>query len=86
MLEAIDKIDVWRWISSIFLAVFLFNPAKKLIFVQRVRKAERKLKRELTEEERKDLDKRTIPAAAFIVIIFSFLFNSMIVAKYFRGK
>lgn len=84
MLEVIDKVDIWRWISSIILAALLFIPTKKLIFVKRVRKAERKLKRELTEQERNDLERKTIPITAFIVIIFSFLFNSMLIGKYFK--
>jgi hypothetical protein len=45
-------------ISSIILAAILFRPTRKFIFVQRVRKAERKLKRELTEEERKEIEKK----------------------------
>ena len=84
MLEGIDKLDIWRWISSIILAALLFVPTKKLIFVQRVRKAERRLKRQMTEAERNELEKKTIPVTAFIVIIFSFLFNTVIMGKYFR--
>jgi hypothetical protein len=74
----------WYWVSSILLAFLLFRPAKKFIFVQRVRKGERKLKRQLTEEEIKDLEKRTTPITAFIVIIFSLLFNSVIMGKYYK--
>jgi len=79
----VDAYKVWYWISSIFLAILLFRPTKKFIFVQRVRKAEGKLKRELTEEERNDLEKRTIPLTAFIVITFSLLFNNVIMGKYY---
>jgi hypothetical protein len=78
-----DGISIWYWISSIGLAALLFRPAKKLIFSQRVRRAERKLNRQLTEDERKDLEKRTIPMTVFIVVTFSFLFNSVIMNKYF---
>ena len=78
-----DGIRIWYWISSIGLAALLFRPAKKMIFTQRVRKAERKLDRQLTEDERRDLEKRTIPITVFIVITFSFLFNSVIMNKYF---
>lgn len=81
-----DAYKIWFWISSIFLAVLLFKPTKKFIFVQRVRKAERKLKREMTESERKDLERRTIPMTAIIVITFSLLFNSVIMSKYFKLK
>ena len=82
----VDAYKVWYWISSIFLAIVLFRPTKKFILVQRVNKAERKLKRELTEEELNDLDKRTIPLTAFIVITFSFLFNNVIMGKYYGLK
>jgi len=78
-----DGIRIWYWISSIGLAALLFRPAKKVILTQRVRKTERKLDRELTEDERRDLEKRTIPITVFIVITFSFLFNSVIMNKYF---
>lgn len=79
-----DPFRVWYWISSIFLAIVLFRPVKKFIFVQRVKKAERKLKRDLTEEERKDLEKRTIPMTAFIVVTFALLFNGIIMDKYYQ--
>ena len=79
-----DAISVWFGISSIFLAFVLFKPVNKLIYVQRVRKAERKHKRDLTEEERKELKKKTIPVTAIIVITFSILFNSVVMGKYFK--
>jgi len=78
-----DAIGIWYWISSIGLAALLFRPAKKMIFSQRVRRTERKLNRQLTEYERKDLEKRTIPVTVFIVVTFSFLFNGVIMHKYF---
>jgi len=78
-----DAMRIWYWISSIGLAALLFRPAQKMIFTQRVRKTERKLDRPLTEDERQDLEKRTIPITVFIVVTFSFLFNSVIMNKYF---
>ena len=78
-----DGIRIWYWISSIGLAALLFRPAKKMIFAQRVRRAERKIDRQLTEEERQDLEKRTIPMTVVIVITFSLLFNSVIMSKYY---
>jgi hypothetical protein len=80
----LDATIAWYWISSIFLAIILFKPVKKLIFVKRVRKAERKLKRDLSEEERDDLEKRTKPVAALIVLIFSLMFNSVLMGKYHK--
>ena len=77
-------IVVWRWISTIFLALLLFKPVKKFILVQRVNKSERKLKRALTEEEIKELDRRTIPMIAIIVITFSMFFNNVIMNKFYK--
>ena len=79
-----DAISVWFGISSIFLAFVLFKPVNKSIYVQRVRRAEAKLKRDMTEIERKDLEKKTVPMSAFIVITFAILFNSVIMGKYFK--
>jgi hypothetical protein len=78
-----DATRIWYWISSIGLALLLFRPAKKLIFTQRVRRTERKMDRKLTQGERQDLEKRTIPITVFIVVTFSFLFNTVIMGKYF---
>jgi hypothetical protein len=77
-------IVVWRWISTIFLALLLFKPVKKFILVQRVNKSERKLKRALTEEEIKELERRTIPMIAIIVITFSMFFNNVIINKFYK--
>ncbi|RLC74689.1 MAG: hypothetical protein DRI61_16200 [Chloroflexi bacterium] len=78
-----DAMSIWYWASSICLAAILFRPAKKVILIQRVRRTERKLDRQLTEDERQDLEKRTIPMTVFIVVTFSFLFNSVIMNKYY---
>jgi hypothetical protein len=78
-----DAIRIWFWISSIGLAALLFRPAKKVIFSQRVRRTERKIGRQLTEDERQDLEKRTVPMTVLIVITFSLLFNSVIMNKYY---
>lgn len=75
---------IWYWISSLLLAAILYKPTKKLIFVRRVRRAERKLKRETTQEERTGIEKKTIPVTVAIVITFSFIFNKIIIFKYFR--
>ena len=74
---------IWYLISSIILAAALFRPTRKFIFVQRVRKAERKLKRDLTEEERKEIEKKIIPMTAFIVVTFAFIFNKILIFNYF---
>ncbi len=80
----LDSLVVWRWISTIFLALLLFKPVKKYILAQKVMKAERKLKRALTEEEIKEIDRRTIPMIAIIVITFSMFFNNVIMNQFYK--
>ena len=77
---------IWYLISSIILAAILFRPTRKFIFVQRIRKAERKLKRELTEEERKEIEKKIIPMTVVIVVTFAFIFNKILISQYFLSK
>jgi hypothetical protein len=79
-----DAMTIWYWVSSLGLAALLFRPAKKFILVQRLKRTAAKLKRQLTEDEIKDLEKRTIPMTVFIVITFSLLFNSVIMGKYYK--
>jgi hypothetical protein len=79
-----DTMAIWYWVSSLGLAALLFRPVKKFILVQRLKRTAAKLKRQLTEDEIKDLEKRTIPWTVFIVIIFSLLFNSVIMGKYYK--
>jgi hypothetical protein len=78
-----DAMTIWYWVSSIGLGALLFRPAKKFILSQRLTRTTRKLDRQLTEDEIRDLEKKTIPMAALIVVTFSFLFNSVIMSKYF---
>jgi len=78
-----DTMTIWYWISSIGLAALLFRPTKKFILSQRLTRTARKLDRQLTEDEIRDLGKRTVPMTVFIVVTFSFLFNSVIINKYF---
>ena len=79
-----DAINIWYWVSSLGLAALLFRPTKKFILVQRLKRTAAKLKRQLTEDEIKDLEKRTIPMTVLIVITFSLLFNSVIMGKYYK--
>lgn len=77
---------IWYLATSILMAAILFRPVKKFIFVQKVRKAEGKLKRELSEEERQELEKKSVPVTAVIVVTFAFVFNKILIHNYFISK
>ena len=53
-----DAITIWYWVSSIGLAALLYRPVKKSILAQRFKRTAAKLRRPLTEEEIKDLEKK----------------------------
>lgn len=66
-------------ISTVVLAVFLFLPVSNLIWILSVRRLQRKLKRELGQEELSAQKKRAYFITLFLVIPFAFLFNYQLV-------
>ena len=69
------KITVSFPASVIVLALLLFLPVSRLMWVLSVRRLERRLGRETTEQERRGQLSRARFLAVFVVSIFSFLFN-----------
>ena len=61
--------------SVMVLAVLLYYPATRLIWVLSVRRLQRKLGRELSEIEIQGQKNRARVIAAIVVLIFSYLFN-----------
>ena len=65
--------------SVLLLAVLLFYPVSKLIWVLSVRRLERKTERKLSEEEIAGQLRRARVLTVLIVVIFSFLFNAHLI-------
>jgi len=63
------------FISVIVLAVLLFFPLSKLIWVLSVRRLQRKLNRELNETELAGQMTRARFISIFISLLFSYVFN-----------
>ncbi|MCH6584075.1 MAG: hypothetical protein IH808_13875 [Proteobacteria bacterium] len=63
----------------LLLSVLLLFPVSKLIWVLSVRKLQRKMRRELSEQETEAQLRRARILAVFIVVIFSFLFNAHVI-------
>jgi 1,4-dihydroxy-2-naphthoate octaprenyltransferase len=59
----------------VLLAALLFWPMSKLIWVLSVRRLQRKLERELEENELAGQMKRARVISAFVSVLFSFLYN-----------
>ncbi len=63
-------------IAVIVLALLLFFPVSKFIWVLSVRRLERKLGKALSEQERQGQRNRARVIAAFLSLVFSLLFNT----------
>jgi heme/copper-type cytochrome/quinol oxidase subunit 2 len=68
--------QLWFLISVAVLAALLFIPVSKLIWVLSVRRLQRQSGRELSEVELEGQLRRARVIAAFVTLIFSFLFNA----------
>ena len=71
----------WYWITTILLAVLLFFPITKFVWVVRVRRFERKEGRTATEAEREKLKKSARFISAAIAVTFAFLYNKAILKQ-----
>nr|VFK50493.1 MAG: hypothetical protein BECKTUN1418E_GA0071001_100337 [Candidatus Kentron sp. TUN]VFK51738.1 MAG: hypothetical protein BECKTUN1418F_GA0071002_100337 [Candidatus Kentron sp. TUN]VFK56600.1 MAG: hypothetical protein BECKTUN1418D_GA0071000_105010 [Candidatus Kentron sp. TUN] len=69
------KIEMFFFGSVIILALLLFFPVSKLMWVLSIRRLERKFGRETSERERYGQLSRARFLAVFVVVIFSLLFN-----------
>jgi hypothetical protein len=68
--------SMWYFfISVIVLAVLLFFPLSKLIWVLSVRRLQRKLNRELNDTELAGQMTRARFVSIFVSLLFSYLFN-----------
>lgn len=63
------------WIMPALLALALFFPVTRLIWVMRVRREERRLGESTSDEERRRQLKIARFIAVVIVVVFAFLFN-----------
>lgn len=63
-------------IAVIVLALLLFFPISSFIWVMSVRRLERKLGKQLTEQERQGQRTRARVIAVFVALTFSLLFNT----------
>lgn len=65
---------LWFWGISLALAAALFYPIRKMIWVLRVRRLERKQERKSTEEEQQAERKKAQLTAGLIAIVFALIY------------
>ena len=69
---------VWFWITTWLLAVLLYLPVHRLIWVMRVRRLEARTGNKPTDEEVEALRLKTRIIAGIIVVTFAYLFNHVV--------
>jgi len=77
-------LTIWYGFTSFLLGVLLFFPIRKFILTLNVNRFQSKNNREITEEELAALKKKVTVIAGFISVTFAFLYNKIIVLKFFR--
>ena len=69
---------IWFWTTAWLLAILLYWPVHRLIWVMRVRRLEAKSGAKATDEEVAALRVKTRLAAGLIAVTFAYLFNHFI--------
>lgn len=75
---------IWYWASSITLALLLFSPVSKFIWVIRMRRFLAREKREAKQDETEALRKKSRFIAGLISLVFAFLFTRVLLTPYFQ--
>ncbi len=68
----------WFWITTWLLAILLYFPVHRLIWVMRVRRLEARTGNKPAGEEVEALRLKTRIVAGFIVLTFAYLFNHVV--------
>lgn len=76
---------LWYGLTSVALGVLLFFPVKKIILALSVNRHLDKMKREISPEETAVLTKKATITAAVIAVLFAFVYNKVLVLKFFAG-
>jgi len=72
----------WYGLSSVVFGVILYFPTRKLVLGMMINKQQRKLNRELTDEERDPIRRRAYVSAAIVAMTFAFLYNRYIMKAF----
>ncbi len=78
--------ELYYGITSLLLSVLLFFPVRKFLMAISANRQADKLKRALTEEEFKRIEKRMNITAAIVAVTFAFVFNKILIIKQFGGR
>ncbi len=76
---------IWYGLSSFIFGLLLFIPTRKLILAMSINRIQRRTQKELTAEELAKLKKKVTIIAAVVSLTFAFIYNRVLMFKYFGG-
>ena len=77
--------ELWYPITSVVFGVALYFPLRKFMLALNANRAARKKGSALTEEEMAALAKKNNIVAAIVAITFAFIYNKIVMIKFFGG-
>lgn len=78
-------LTVWYGFTSALLGALLFFPVRKFILALNVNRHQSKVNREITRDELASLKKKVTVIAILISVTFAFLYNKIIILKFFAS-
>jgi len=76
---------MWYGVSSFILGLMLYFPIQKIILFFSISNFQKKLQRQLKKEEMTKVKKKISLLSAIISMTFAFLYNRVLMYKYFGG-
>ncbi|MDH3664657.1 MAG: hypothetical protein OEU92_32355 [Alphaproteobacteria bacterium] len=76
------SLTIWYGVSSVVFGIILFIPLRKLMLALNINRQQRKLNRELTDEERESLNRKLTILAAAISVTFAFFYNKYLFFRF----
>jgi hypothetical protein len=76
----------WYGISSFLLGALLFLPTRKFILAISINRFQRKYQRVIADEELMRLRRRASFITAILTMTFAFIYNRVIMFRYFVGS
>ncbi|MDH3402877.1 MAG: hypothetical protein OES32_11085 [Acidobacteriota bacterium] len=73
----------WYGLSSLLFGIVLFFPVRNVMLAMNVNRAQRRLGRAVTAEEREVLRRKVTVLAAGLAVTFAFLYNRYLFFKFF---
>lgn len=73
----------WYGLSSLLFGIVLYFPLRKLMLAMNINREQRRLKREVTQEERDILRRKVSIWAAGLAVTFAFFYNRFLFFKFF---